>query len=50
MRVMNDGFRPFLDDFVLVYLNYILIFNKTWDDHLKHVKQCLVFRKRRNCM
>ena len=41
MRVMNDVLRPFLDDFVIVYLDDILIFNKTWEEHLKHVKQTL---------
>ena len=38
MRLMNDVLRPFLDDFVIVYLDDILIFSKTWEEHLKHVK------------
>ena len=38
MRLMNDVLRPFLDDFVIVYLDGILIFSKTWEEHLKHVK------------
>jgi hypothetical protein len=41
MRVMNDVFRPFLDDFVIVYLDDILIFSGTWDEHVRHVKQVL---------
>ena len=38
MRLMNDVLRPFLDDFVIVYLDDILIFSKMWEEHLKHVK------------
>jgi hypothetical protein len=38
MRVMNDVFRPFLDDFVIVYLDDILVFSGTWDEHVRHVK------------
>jgi hypothetical protein len=41
MHVMNDVFRPFLDDFVIVYLDGILIFSGTWDEHVRHVKQVL---------
>jgi hypothetical protein len=41
MRVMNDVFRPFLDDFVIVYLDNILIFSRTWDEQVRHVKQVL---------
>jgi hypothetical protein len=37
MCVMNDVFRPFLDDFVIVYLDDILIFSGTWDEHVRHV-------------
>jgi len=38
MRLMNDVLRPFLDDFVIVYLDDIMIFSKMWEEHLKHVK------------
>eukprot|EP00253_Pinus_taeda_P034949 PITA_34949 len=38
MRLMNDVLKPFLDDFVIVYLDDIMIFSKTWEGHLKHVK------------
>jgi hypothetical protein len=41
MRVLNDVFRHFLDDFVIVYLDNILVFSGTWDEHVKHVKQIL---------
>jgi hypothetical protein len=39
MRVMNDVFRPYRDDFFIVYLDDILIFSRTWEDHLMHVKK-----------
>lgn len=36
----------FLDDFVLMYLDDILVYNRTWDDHVSHVKKVLdVLRK-----
>jgi hypothetical protein len=41
MRVMNDVFKPFIDDFVIVYLENILVFSGTWDEHVRHVKQVL---------
>ena len=41
MRVMNDVFRPFIDEFVIVYLDDILVFSETWDEHVRHVKQVL---------
>jgi hypothetical protein len=46
MRVMNDVLRPFLDDCVIVYLDDILIFSKSREEHVVHVKQVLdVLRK-----
>lgn len=41
MRVINDIFRPFLDDFVVVYLDDTLVFSRTWEDHVSHVKKVL---------
>jgi hypothetical protein len=38
MRVMNDVFRPYIDDFFIIYLDDILIFSRRWEDHIKHVK------------
>ena len=38
MRDMNDVLRQFIDDFVIVYLDGIFVFSKTWEDRVKHVK------------
>jgi hypothetical protein len=37
MRLMNDVLHPFIDSFVIVYLDDILIFNNTWQEHISHV-------------
>ena len=37
-RMMNDIFREYLDVFVIVYLDDILIFSETEEEHVKHVK------------
>lgn len=41
MGLMNSMFTNQLDKFILIYLDDILIFNKTKEDHLKHVEQTL---------
>jgi hypothetical protein len=39
--LMNHVFHPFLHHFVLVFFDDILIYRKTWIDHLTHVAQVL---------
>ena len=41
MRVMDDVLRPFIDDFIIVYLDDILIFSKSREDHVMHVRKVL---------
>jgi hypothetical protein len=54
--LMNHVFHPFLHHFVLVFFDDILIYRKTWSDHLTHVDQVLrllsqhqVFLKQSKC-
>ena len=46
MALMNDVLRPFLDKFVVVYLDDILIYSKTGSEHLDHVRAVLEALKR----
>ncbi|GBG80876.1 hypothetical protein CBR_g31432 [Chara braunii] len=40
-RCMNDLFRPWLDKFVVVYLDDILVFSRTLQEHQGHLRQVL---------
>ena len=40
-RLMNNIFQEELDAFVLVYLDDILIFSQTLQDHISHIRQAL---------
>ena len=42
MALMNTIFRDYLDKFVLAYLDDILIYSETFEEHLNHVKLVLL--------
>eukprot|EP00253_Pinus_taeda_P033759 PITA_33759 len=41
MRLMDDILRPFTNSFVVVYLDDILIFSQSWEEHLHHIQQVI---------
>jgi hypothetical protein len=54
--LMNDILGNYLRKFILIFFDDILIYNKTWEDHLQHIRQVLallqlnsVFLKRSKC-
>ena len=56
MQLMNDTFRDLLDKTVLVFLDDILIFSKTKEEHIAHVREVLnrlrvnkLYAKRSKC-
>lgn len=41
MALMNDVLCPYLDWFVIVYLNAMFVYSSTWEAHISHLKQGL---------
>ncbi len=42
MHLMQEIFRPYLDSHVIVFLDDILIYSRTLEEHRKHVRQVLL--------
>jgi hypothetical protein len=36
-RLMNGVLHPYLDSFVIVYLDDIFFYNATWEEHISHL-------------
>lgn len=53
---MNELFQPYLRKFVIVFFDDILVYSRTWEEHLQHLEivfQCLIkhqfFLKKSKC-
>jgi len=38
MELMNGVFRPYIDSFVIVFIDDILVYSRTEDDHVRHLR------------
>jgi hypothetical protein len=41
MQLMDDVLRPFTNSSMVVFLYDILIFSRTWEEHMRHIQQVL---------
>ena len=41
MDLMNQVFRPFLDRFVIVVIDYILVYSRSEEEHVMHLRDVL---------
>jgi len=49
MRLMNEVLKEFIGKFVIVYLDDILVFSKTKEEHLRHLDYVLKKLHQENC-
>ncbi|WMV18545.1 hypothetical protein MTR67_011930 [Solanum verrucosum] len=42
MSLMNGVFKPFLDSFVIVFIDDILVYSKSEEEHANHLRICFV--------
>ena len=41
MDLMNRVFRPYVDQFVIDFIDYILVYSKSMDEHVYHLRTVL---------
>ena len=46
MCLMKSVLRPYLDKFVIVFINEILIYSKNEEEHVEHLGTVLILLKR----
>ncbi|GET53866.1 retroviral-like aspartic protease 1 [Rhizophagus irregularis DAOM 181602=DAOM 197198] len=49
-RTMNKIFKEYLDKFMNVYIDDIIIYSKNWNEHLQHIKTVLEELRKANMM
>ena len=42
-RLMNKVLREYIDEFVIIYIDDLLIYSKTFEEHIEHIRK--VFEK-----
>nr|GEW08746.1 hypothetical protein [Tanacetum cinerariifolium] len=50
MDLMNWVCKPYLDKFVIMFIDDILIYSKRKEEHIEHLKLSWNYLRRRNCM
>ena len=48
MCFMNDVLRPYLDKFVIVFIDDILIYDKNEKNHVENLEKVLIFPREHN--
>ena len=38
MTLMHNIFAPYLDDFIIIYIDDILVYSKNMEEHEKHLE------------